>query len=288
VRTGNAINRRVLLTAGGLTLLAGCSGPVQRITSTAQTRPVPEHHGGHQGAGRPGTGRRGTGTGEGTGHGMPGRNPATGTPHPADPARNGNGNRNGKPVYHVADGPKAIALTIDDGPNAIYTPQVLRLLEKHRVTATFSMIGLQVAAEPAIAREVAAAGHVISNHTWRHLDLAWLSPTAVVAEMDRATDAILRATGQTPRVFRAPYGAWSTAVLRRCEQTGMTPLDWSVDPRDWARPGVSAIIGNIMRNTRTGSIILEHDGGGNRAETVAALGIVIPRLLDAGYHFVTI
>ncbi len=305
MRTGNVINRRVLLTAGGLTLLAGCSAPVQRVTSTAQTRPMPEHHGGHQGAGRPGTGTgtgtgtrtgtgtgtrtgtgtsKGKGTGEGTGHGMSGPNPATGTGHASDPGGGGNN----KPVYYVADGPKAIALTIDDGPNASYTPQVLRLLEKHRVTATFSMIGMQVAAEPAIAREVAAAGHVISNHTWRHLDLAWLSPTAAIAEMDRATDAIHRATGQTPTVFRAPYGAWSAAVLRRCQQTGMTPLDWSVDPRDWARPGVSAIVANILRNTRTGSIILEHDGGGNRAETVAALGIVIPRLLDAGYHFVTI
>lgn len=246
---------------------------------------MPEHRGGHPGAGRPGAG-----AGEGAGHGIPGRSPATGASHAPDPGSSGHERHtgNGKPVYHVNDGPKAIALTIDDGPNAIYTPQVLRLLEKHRVTATFSMIGIQVGAEPAIAREVAAAGHVISNHTWRHLDLAWLSPTAVVAEMDRATDAIHRATGQAPRVFRAPYGAWSTAVLRRCEQTGMTPLDWSVDPRDWARPGVPAIVANIMRNTRTGSIILEHDGGGNRAETVAALGIVIPRLLDAGYHFVAI
>jgi peptidoglycan/xylan/chitin deacetylase (PgdA/CDA1 family) len=67
----------------------------------------------------------------------------------------------------------------------------------------------------------------------------------------------------------------------------MTPLDWSVDPRDWSRPGVTAIVSNIMRNTRTGSIILEHDGGGNRAQTVAALKIVLPRLLDVGYHFTT-
>ena len=65
----------------------------------------------------------------------------------------------------------------------------------------------------------------------------------------------------------------------------MTPLAWSVDPRDWSRPGVPAIVGNIMGNTRTGSIILEHDGGGDRSQTVAALTIVLPRLLDAGYHF---
>ena len=83
-------------------------------------------------------------------------------------------------------------------------------------------------------------------------------------------------------MFRTPYGAWSPTVLR-CAKELVTPLDWSVDPRDWSLPGVAAII----ENTRTGSIILEHDGGGNRSETVAALGIVRPRLLDKGYHFRT-
>ena len=82
-------------------------------------------------------------------------------------------------------------------------------------------------------------------------------------------------------------GAWSPTVLQYCAQARMTPLDWSVDPRDWSRPGVAAIVRNIMRNTRTGSIILEHDGGGNRTQTLAALKIVLPRLIDAGYYFVT-
>ena len=88
-------------------------------------------------------------------------------------------------------------------------------------------------------------------------------------------------------MFRAPYGAWSQTVLELCEELHMVPLDWSVDPRDWSLPGVSAIVGNIMDNTRTGSIILEHDGGGNRSETVAALSIVLPRLLREGYRFRT-
>jgi peptidoglycan/xylan/chitin deacetylase (PgdA/CDA1 family) len=103
--------------------------------------------------------------------------------------------------------------------------------------------------------------------------------------MNRATGAIHQVTGKVPTLFRAPYGAWSPAVLQQCAKTRMTPLDWSVDPRDWSRPGVASIVRNIMRNTKTGSIILEHDGGGNRAETVAALKIVLPRLLAAGYHF---
>lgn len=190
-------------------------------------------------------------------------------------------------MFYVHDGPKAIALTIDDGPSPVYTPQILRLLEKYRVTATFSMIGIEVAANRGVAREVAAAGHVIANHTWTHPDLAYLTPAAVADQVNRATGAIHQATGRVPTLFRAPYGAWSAAVFQYCAQTGMTPLDWSVDPRDWSRPGVASIVGNIMRNTRTGSIILEHDGGGDRSETVAALKIVLPRLLAAGYHFRT-
>lgn len=190
-------------------------------------------------------------------------------------------------MTEIDEGYKAIALTIDDGPNPIYTPQVLRLLAKYKITATFSMIGIEVRNYPAVAREVADAGHVVANHTWAHLNLPALSPTQVVDQMNWATDEIHRATGRVPDLFRAPFGAWSPVVLRHCAQTGMTPLDWSVDPRDWALPGVASIVDNIMDNTRTGSIILEHDGGGNRSETVDALKIVIPRLLSAGYHFRT-
>jgi peptidoglycan/xylan/chitin deacetylase (PgdA/CDA1 family) len=147
------------------------------------------------------------------------------------------------------------------------------------------MIGVQVDEYRAIARDVAAAGHVIMNHTWQHLNLPALPAAAAVTQIDRATEAIHRVTDRVPAYFRAPFGAWSHAVLQHCERAGMTPVDWSVDPRDWARPGVSYIAGNILRNTTTGSIILEHDGGGDRSQTVAALGYVIPRLLDAGYHF---
>ena len=194
---------------------------------------------------------------------------------------------NGQPLYHLTDGPKVIALTIDDGPSPIYTPQILRLLNTYGVTASFSMVGRSVAAYPGLAREVAAAGHVIVNHTWTHANLTVLAPLAVADQMNRASDTIANATGTRPAMFRAPYGAWSPTVLARCRQMRLMPLDWSVDPRDWARPGVSAIAANIMRNTRTGSIILEHDGGGDRAQTVAALTYALPRLLDQGYRFRT-
>ena len=110
---------------------------------------------------------------------------------------------------------------------------------------------------------------------------------AVGDEISQATDAIHAATGERPGIFRAPYGVWPPAVFSSCARAGLTPLAWSVDPRDWSRPGARAIVRDIVAGTRTGSIILEHDGGGNRSQTVAALKIWLPRLIDAGYQFTT-
>jgi peptidoglycan/xylan/chitin deacetylase (PgdA/CDA1 family) len=189
-----------------------------------------------------------------------------------------------QPQYYVQAGPKMIALTLDDGPSNVYTPQILALLDKYQIKATFCMIGGQVATNPSLVREVADAGHVIVNHTWNHADQSKLSLSAIRDQISRTNDA-LAAVGVTPSVFRAPYGAWSSNVFQACADARLRPLDWSVDPHDWARPGTSAIVSNIMKNTRTGSIILEHDGGGDRSQTVAALKIVLPQLLEAGYRF---
>jgi peptidoglycan/xylan/chitin deacetylase (PgdA/CDA1 family) len=286
------LTRRVLLVAGGLTLLAGCSPyPVERIANAAPTQAVQTYAASHpvldlsDPAGPARTPPSNTGSAR---HRMAAKDAHRRGSASREAGRCGDRHAAGdRPTFYVDDGPKGIALTIDDGPNPVYTPQVLRLLEKYRVTATFSMIGIEVESYPGVARDVAAAGHIIANHTWTHPDLALLGPAAIDDQLNRATGAIHKVTGRVPTLFRAPYGAWSPAVLRRCAQTGMTPLDWSVDPRDWSRPGVSSIVGNIMANTRTGSIILEHDGGGNRSQTVAALKIVLPRLLAAGYHFHT-
>ena len=193
----------------------------------------------------------------------------------------------GEPMSTVEDGPKVVALTIDDGPSPVYTPQILRILRRYGVIASFSMIGLNAATFPGVAREVAAAGHMVVNHTWNHYNLGYMSAAGVQDEISRATDAIHAATGERPGMFRAPYGVWPPAVFSCCAQAGLTPLAWSVDPRDWSRPGVGAIVGGIVADTQTGSIILEHDGGGNRSQTVAALQIWLPRLLEAGYQFTT-
>ena len=291
-RPGKAtVTRRVLLAAGGLALLGefaagkGRGVPVgDRAASAKPSGPAASSRPERAARAAPPRRRR------------PVAERAWGGPRisrrPAPDAAHGSGpgytpTASGQPMYYLDDGPMVIALTIDDGPSPIYTPQILSLLGRYGVVATFSMIGESVAAYPAIAREVAAAGHLIINHTWTHANLTGLAPAAMADQISRASGAIEKATRTTPVMFRAPFGAWSPAVLAQCRQMRLAPLDWSVDPRDWARPGVSAITTNIMRNTRSGSIILEHDGGGNRAQTVAALSYVLPRLLDAGYHFRT-
>ena len=295
-RPGKAtVTRRVLLAAGGLALLgefaAGKGRGVPVGDRAASAKPS-----GPAASSRPDRAARAGASADARAAAARSQNERAAARvsavSPAPDAAHGSGpgytpTASGQPMYYLDDGPMVIALTIDDGPSPVYTPQILSLLGRYGVVATFSMIGESVAARPAIAREVAAAGHQIVNHTWTHANLTRLAPAAMADQISRASGAIEKATRTTPAMFRAPFGAWSPAVLAQCRRMGLAPLDWSVDPRDWARPGVSAITTNIMRNTRSGSIILEHDGGGNRAQTVAALSYVLPRLLDAGYHFRT-
>jgi peptidoglycan/xylan/chitin deacetylase (PgdA/CDA1 family) len=261
---GPAMSRRVLFAAAGVTLLSGC---------------------GATGAGGPDAGRGKVATGV---PGIASLSPTPADRRPSPPATSAGPSPlpiATEPQFYVHAGPKAIALTLDDGPSR-YTPQILEILRTHRITATFCMIGCQTAANASVVREVAAAGHLIANHTWDHPDLSRLALGRVNTQIARTTDALTR-LGVEPTMFRAPYGAWSHTVFEAAAAAGLRPLDWSVDPQDWARPGTESIVSSIIRTTRTGSIILDHDGGGDRSQTVAAMRIWLPHLLDQGYRFTT-
>jgi peptidoglycan-N-acetylglucosamine deacetylase len=191
------------------------------------------------------------------------------------------------PQQHVPCSAADVALTVDDGPDPEWTPKVLALLDRLDIRATFCVIGRQAAAHPELVAAVAGAGHHVANHTYTHRFLATATTGQIRSEMSRATDAITAATGgRRPTLFRAPGGEWTRAVLAECAAEGMRPLGWSVDPRDWSRPGTASIIRTLLGKTVPGSIILEHDGGGNRAQTLQALTVALPRLLDAGFRFV--
>jgi peptidoglycan/xylan/chitin deacetylase (PgdA/CDA1 family) len=184
-------------------------------------------------------------------------------------------------------GARTISWTFDDGPDPVYTPQILAVLARWNVHATFCMVGQEVAARPDVVRAIAAAGHRLCNHSWNHSPQIRRLTRGQVRDRQLVptTQAIVAATGQTPEYFRAPYGYWTDADVAEARDEGLTPLAWNVDPRDWSRPGTAAIVANVLHNVAAGSVILLHDGGGNRAQSVAALSTLLPRLAALGYRW---
>ncbi|WP_238350376.1 polysaccharide deacetylase family protein [Kribbella shirazensis] len=183
---------------------------------------------------------------------------------------------------------KYVVLTFDDGPDVEYTPKVLDILAKYDAKATFFEIGQNVVKHPELTKRIHAAGHSVQNHTWTHADLRSLSATAFRQQL-ASTDEVIRAqTGSTPACLRPPYGAVSATVRQRAKALGKDLVVWTVDSRDWKKPGTTAIVQHVLKNVRNGSVILMHDGGGNRTQTVAALPAILQALKAQGYGFRTL
>jgi peptidoglycan/xylan/chitin deacetylase (PgdA/CDA1 family) len=176
-------------------------------------------------------------------------------------------------------GSKSVALTFDDGPGA-YTDNILDLLAKYHVKATFCIIGEQVHTYAAQIRRMVAEGHTLCNHTWDHDEKLRNHDDAYIRnELVRTNDAIQAvAPGAKIEYFRNPGGAFGPNTVRIAESLGMKPMMWNVDPSDWKTPGTGAIISNVKSHTHAGSIILSHDGGGDRTQTVAAYSTLLPWL----------
>lgn len=189
---------------------------------------------------------------------------------------------------------RSVYLTFDDGPNPVCTPQILDLLAQHRVPATFFVIGAHAADQPELIRRMIAEGHEVANHTMTHPDLSRCGPGEVEREIDEASNAIRMACPQaTVRRMRAPYGVWTEDVLTTSARAGLACVHWSVDPRDWARPGVDAIVDEVLTGVEPGAIVLLHDGwpeelksatyASLRDQTVTALSRLIPALHHRGF-----
>ena len=198
-----------------------------------------------------------------------------------------------KPVFTVHDilpnAPRnAVALTIDDGPDPLWTPRVLKVLARFDVKATFCMIGAQAHGRPWLTRAIAGEGHALANHSYRHpMNLALLPPARIEQEVARTSEAIHDVTGVAPKLFRSPGGNWTPEVLTTSARNGLIPIDWDVDPLDWSKPGVPHITAALLK-AEPGDILLCHDGGGDRSETVAALEVVLPALKARGLEFISI
>jgi len=192
-------------------------------------------------------------------------------------------------------GSKQLALTFDDGPNDPHTLNLLDVLAKHDVHATFFMIGRYVREQPAIARAAADAGHVIGNHTFTHPRLIFRSEAQTRTELTNCRQALEDATGAHSNLFRPPFGGRRPATLRIARELGLETVMWNVAGRDWNPSPASAIEAKIARRIHAdgGDIILLHDGGhrafgADRAQTVIATDNLIRRFKDQGFVFVTV
>ncbi|MGH3687296.1 MAG: polysaccharide deacetylase family protein [Pseudonocardiaceae bacterium] len=182
----------------------------------------------------------------------------------------------------------AIALTIDDGPHPLWTPQMLELLHLNGIRATFSLIGSQAQAHPALVQRIIAEGHSVGNHSMTHPQpFSGGNPAMIHQQITDAQSAIADAGGVAPSLFRSPAGDWSAEVLTAVQDLRMVPLGWNIDPRDWSQPGIGLITSRLLA-TRPGDILLCHDGGGNRAQTIESLRTVLPTLKNRGLVFATL
>ncbi|HWD78740.1 MAG TPA: polysaccharide deacetylase family protein [Kribbella sp.] len=183
---------------------------------------------------------------------------------------------------------KYVVLTFDDGPDVEYTPKVLDVLALYGAKATFFEVGQNVRKHPELTKQLQAAGHSVQNHTWDHSDLRKLTAARFQQEVASTDQAIRAAIGSTPGCLRPPYGGVNPAVRQRARQLGKDLVVWTIDSRDWTKPGTAAIVQRVLKNVHSGSVILMHDGGGNRAQTVDALPTILKALKAQGYGFRTL
>ncbi len=181
---------------------------------------------------------------------------------------------------------KEVALTFDDGPNPTYTPQILSILQRYKVHATFFCIGSQVVNNADLVKEEMAEGHVVGNHTWIHADLTALTSDEIAQQLQKTSDALEKITKVRPTLFRPPYGAFNQAVLSNAKSQHLSTVIWNNASRDWSTPGTQSIINTVENETTNGGIILMHDGGGNRSQTIETLPTIIEWLQGQGYKIV--
>lgn len=199
----------------------------------------------------------------------------------------------GRTFVGLPPGTKKLALTYDDGPNDPHTLKLLEVLARHNVRATFFLIGRYVKQRPAIARELARAGHVIGNHTFSHPNLIFASAHRTRTELERCREALSEVIGEHSRLFRPPFGGRRPGTLRIARSLGLEPVMWTVSGHDWKDLPAEYVEQKVRAQVRGGDVVLLHDGGhrafgADRSQTVIATDHLIPYFRSEGYEFVTI
>lgn len=191
-------------------------------------------------------------------------------------------------LSHVTTSQRMVALTFDDGPSAHYTPAILKLLSEYHARATFFVLGSQVKRYPKLVKAELAQGSEVANHGWGHLNLHQVGAARMWQDA-LLTSRLLQSLGVPESPFyRPPYGMMSNNLLRTFESHGYTVALWSIDTRDWALPGVGTMTATIASQIKPGAIILMHDGGGVREQTLAALRWLLSTYTRRGWRFVTL
>ncbi len=187
---------------------------------------------------------------------------------------------------YVHVGGPYIAMTFDDGPSLKLTPKLLDLLAAHHIKATFFVIGKNAAEFPEIVQRAAREGHEIGNHSWSHPNFAKMSDEAIRRELKKTDEAITNATSTRPTLMRPPYGSLTSRQKRWIhDEFGYRVILWDVDPLDWKRPGSKIVASRIVKNTRSGSIVLSHD---IHPGTIEAMPETLNELEAKGFKFVTV
>ena len=191
-------------------------------------------------------------------------------------------------IAHASDaGARGVNITIDDGPDPVWTPQMLDVLREYGVKATFCMVGTQAQAHPDLVKAVVAAGHRLCDHSVSHDTTMDKKSEAYQSQqiLDAERMIIEASGGVRPMYYRAPGGAFTPYSRKLAASHGMRPLGWNVDTKDFELPGADAIVATVERELPNGPTLLFHDAGGDRSETVEALRRVLPQLKEEGYEF---
>lgn len=190
---------------------------------------------------------------------------------------------------------RSLALTFDDGPHPQYTPQLLEVLERYKIKASFFWLGICVERWPEVAKEVYRRGHWIGLHGWNHRSFPLLSDAELRQSLEKTQEAIaaacdldLQQVRRTFRDVRPPNGLFVARTLKRLRQWNYRTVMWSVVPEDWVRPGVSVVVQRLRQQVQPGSLIVLHDGYCGGEDVAATAAEVIPWLLEQGYEFVSV
>lgn len=196
--------------------------------------------------------------------------------------------KTGQIVWDIKTDEKVVALTFDDGPHPKYTGEVMDLLAQYDARATFFVVGEHAAKNPDVILRMHEERHELANHTYTHPFNA--SVQEVMKEIKQTNEVIFSITGDDLKLFRPVEGQYTDALIEAVAEEGYTVVMWSwhQDTEDWKDPGVKKIVDTVLSGTKQGNVVLFHDGGGNRQQTVEALAEILPELKKQGYRFVTI